>query len=219
MAALLQNRHHRVRLLRLVTHVGALLPLALLLWDFWRGGFGPDPIREITLRTGKPALILLILSLACTPLNIWFGWSSVLKVRRALGLYSFLYVVLHLGVFVYLDYGLDPQLLYNAIFEKWYALVGFVAFLLMLPLALTSTRWAMRRLGKKWKQLHRLAYVAGVLAVVHFLWLVKNAYTEPIIFGVILALLLLSRVPPVRRRLATWRRRARRRLSRREAVS
>ena len=209
------RRAQRLRLLRLATHVGALLPLALLLWDAWQGGLGADPIRELTLRTGKPALVLLVLSLACTPLSIWFGWQQVLKVRRALGLYSFLYVSLHLAIFVYLDYGLDPRLLYGAIFEKRFALAGFTAFLLMLPLALTSTRASMRRLGKRWKQLHRLAYVAGVLAVVHFLWLVKNTYTEPLLYGAVLALLLVTRVPPVRRRLAGWRRRAQRGLSRR----
>lgn len=186
--------------------MGALLPLALLLWDYWFYRLGPNPIQEITLRTGKPALVLLVLSLACTPLSTLLGWKQLLPLRRPLGLYAFLYVCLHLLIFVWLDYGLDPALLREAIFEKRYALAGFAAFLLLLPLAVTSTKWAMRRLGKNWKRLHRLVYVAAVLAIIHYLWLVKSITTQPLAFAVIIVMLLLLRVGPIKQRALRWRR-------------
>jgi len=194
------------RLLSIATHVGALIPLALLLWDYWLYQFGADPIREITLRTGKPALILLGLSLACTPLNIIFGWKHLIPLRKWLGLYAFLYASLHALTFVWLDYGLDPGLIVEAVFQKPYALAGFSTFILLVSLAVTSNRWSMRKLGKRWKRLHKLAYVAGVLAGVHFLWLVKNAYTEPLIYAAILGALLLIRVRPIRQGIMRWRR-------------
>ncbi|MGB3904085.1 MAG: ferric reductase-like transmembrane domain-containing protein, partial [Anaerolineae bacterium] len=148
---------------------------------------------------------LLVLSLACTPLNILLGWKKLIPLRKTLGLYAFLYASLHGLVFVWLDYGLDPQLIVEAVFQKRFALAGFAAFLFLVPLALTSNRWAMRRLGKRWKLLHRLAYLAGTLAVVHFLWLVKNVYTQPLIYAAVLALLLVVRVRPIKHRIVDWR--------------
>lgn len=192
-------------LLGVATHVGALIPLASILWDYWFYQFGADPIREITLRTGSSALILLGLSLACTPLNILFGWKQLIPLRKPLGLYAFLYASLHALTFVWLDYGLDPGLIREAIFVKPYALAGFATFLLLIPLAVTSNRWSKWKLGKKWSQLHKLAYAAGVLAGVHFLWLVKGAYTRPLLYGALLSVLLLTRVRPVREKIVYWR--------------
>jgi len=200
------DRRTQARLLKIATHVGALLPLALLLWDYWFYLLGPNPIQEITLRTGKPALILLVLSLACTPLNTLLGWKQVLPLRRPLGLYAFFYVCLHLLIFVWLDYGLDLALIREGILEKRYALAGFTAFLLLLPLAVTSTRWAMRKLGKNWKRLHRLVYAAAVLAVIHYLWLVKSITAQPLVFAAIVAALLLLRAGPIKQRVLRWRR-------------
>ena len=194
------------RLLKLAVQVGALLPLALIIWDYTQGNLGAEPIREITLRTGKTAIILLMLTLAVTPAHIWFGWKQIIPLRRLLGLYTFLYVALHLTIFLWLDYLLDPQLIIEALFSKWYALVGLAAFLILLPLALTSTRSAMRKLGKKWKSLHKWVYLAGVLAVLHYFLLVKNSYTEPFIFGMILTFLLLTRVKPIKQTILQWRR-------------
>src|SRR3712207_4356163 len=159
--------------LRWLVHVGALVPLALLIWDGAHDNLTHNPIQEITFRTGKTALVVLVLSLAATPLNTLFGLKQVLPLRRPLGLYAFFYVTLHLLIFAVLDYGLDWGLIQQAIVEKRYVLVGFTAFLLLLPLALTSTRASMRRLGKRWKLLHRLVYVAVALAIVHYVWLVK----------------------------------------------
>ena len=194
------------RLLKLAVHIGALIPLALIIWDYTQGNLGAEPIREITLRTGKTAIVLLMLTLAVTPAHIWFGWKQIIPLRRLLGLYTFFYVALHLTIFLWLDYLLDPQLIVEALFAKRYALIGLAAFLIMLPLAITSTRSAMRKMGKKWKSLHKWVYVAGVLAVLHYLLLVKNSYTEPLIFAVVLSILLLTRVKPVKRTILQWRR-------------
>jgi sulfoxide reductase heme-binding subunit YedZ len=197
--------HARRHGLRVVVHAGALAPLAWLLWAYWQGLFLVDPVREITTLTGKTALILLLLSLACTPLNTLFGLRDILRVRRALGLYAFLYAGLHFLTFAWLDYGLDLALLRGAILEQRYVLAGFASGLILLVLALISTRGWQRRLGKTWKRLHRLAYVAGILAVVHFLWLVKDA-REPLRYAGILAVLLFLRIPRVREAVSTLRR-------------
>lgn len=197
--------------LRIVVHVGALLPLAWTILQYAQGMFLVDPVREITTRTGKAALILLLLSLACTPLGTVFGFNRVRRVRRALGLYAFLYASLHFATFVGLDYGFDFTLLPQAIFDQRYVLVGFAAGLILLALAITSTRGWQKRLGKKWARLHRLVYLAGILAVVHFAWLVKDI-REPLRYAAVLAVLLLLRLPPVRRVVSNTRYRLRSRL-------
>ncbi len=193
------------RWLQILTHIGALLPLALLIWDYWQNQLTFNPIQEMTFRTGKTALVLLVLSLACTPINTLFGFRQVLPLRKLLGLYAFMYAGLHFLIFVWLDYGLDLELLQEAIFEKRYALVGFAAFLILLPLAVTSTRGWMKRLGKNWKRLHRLVYLAGLLVVVHFVWLVKSDIREPLIYGAIVGLLLIVRLPLIRKAITKVR--------------
>jgi len=195
--------------LRILTHVGALTPLAWLLWDYWFDQLTVNPIQDITFRTGKPALILLVLSLACTPVNTVFGFKQVLPLRKPLGLYAFMYVSLHFLIFVGLDYGFDWRLLQEAIFEKRYALVGFAAFLILLPLAITSTQGWMRRLGKNWKRLHRWVYLAGILVIVHYVWLVKSDIREPLLYGAAVVLLLALRLPAVRKAVANFRSRFR----------
>jgi sulfoxide reductase heme-binding subunit YedZ len=191
--------------LRILVHVGSLLPLGLILWDYWQGAFIVDPIREITTRTGRTALALLVLSLTCTPINILFGFRRVMRVRRALGLYAFLYVSVHFFVFAGWDYGLDLGLLGPAIFSQRFVLPGLAAGLLLIPLAITSTGWSQKRMGGRWKWLHRLAYLAAILAVLHFFWLVKDP-RRPLLYGAVLALLLLIRLPIVRRAFIELRR-------------
>lgn len=190
--------------LRLVVHAGSLVPLAWLVWRYTRGLFVIDPVREITTFTGRAALILLILSLACTPVSTLTGFKSVVRVRRALGLYAFVYASVHFATFVGLDYGFDLGLLPAAIFAQPYVIVGFVAGLILLTLAITSTRGWQRRLKKNWKRLHRLVYLAGGLVIVHFLWLSKDDRL-PWRYGVILSVLLLLRLPPVRRAVSRVR--------------
>jgi sulfoxide reductase heme-binding subunit YedZ len=190
---------------RLMFHAVALTPAALLVIDYQLDRLTANPIQEITFRTGKFALLFLLGALACTPLNTLLGWRWTQPLRRTLGLYAFFYALLHFLTFVYLDYGLDPELLQEAIFKKPYALVGFSAFLILLPLALTSTKGWQKRLGKRWKKLHQLTYVAILLVIVHFLWLVKADHTEPLAFGVLAVGLLLMRLPRIRQSVARWR--------------
>jgi sulfoxide reductase heme-binding subunit YedZ len=187
--------------LQLAAHLGALAPLAWMAWLFFTDGLTVNPIQDLTFRTGKAALVLLVLSLACTPLNTLFGWRAAIKLRRPLGLYGFLYVVLHFFIFIGLDYGFDLGLIREAIFEKRYAVVGFTAFLILLPLAITSTKGWQRRLGKAWKTLHKGVYLALPLAIIHYVWLVKSDVREPVAYGAVVAALLLVRVPAVKRLL------------------
>ncbi len=193
--------------LRILTHAAALAPLAVLLWDVFQNNLSVNPIQDITSRTGRTALVLLVLSLACTPAHTVFGFKRALNVRRALGLYAFLYVGLHVFTFFFIDFGLDLQLIGEAIAEKRFVLAGFAAFLILLPMAITSTRGWMKRLGKRWKALHRWVYLAAALAVVHFIWLVKSDVSEPARFGIVVALLLSLRVPAVRKAISGWRNR------------
>jgi len=191
--------------LPILTHVGALLPLARLIWNFFHDQLTANPIQYITFQTGKSALVLLVLALACTPLNTIFELKRVVGLRKTLGLYAFLYATLHFLTFVGLDYQFDPQLLKEAIFKKRYALVGFAAFLSLLPLAITSTKGWMKRLGKNWKRLHRLIYLAALLAVIHFVWLVKSDVREPLAYGAVVFLLLALRLKTIRRTLVSLR--------------
>jgi sulfoxide reductase heme-binding subunit YedZ len=194
--------------LRILVHGGALGPLAWLAWKYSQGAFLIDPVREITTFTGKGALILLVLSLSATPVATVSGWKRGLRVRRALGLYAFAYAGLHFLTFSGLDYGFDLDLLGQAILDQRYVLAGIASGLLLLALALTSTRGWQRRLGKGWKRLHRLGYLAGMLAVLHFIWLVKDP-REPARYAALLAALLVLRIPPVRKAASNLRRRLR----------
>jgi sulfoxide reductase heme-binding subunit YedZ len=191
--------------LRIFTHVGALTPLARLAWYYWRGLFF-DPIQQITSSTGRAALILLMLSLACTPINVILGFKQVLRVRRALGLYAFMYASLHFLTFAGWDYGFDLRLLKPAILDQRFVLAGSAAFLLLLPLAITSTRGWQKRLGKNWRRLHRSVYIAIILVIGHFLWSVKDPST-PLRYGAVAAVLLIVHIPLVRKVIENTRRR------------
>ena len=191
--------------LQITVHVAAWIPLLWLIFDFWQDNVGPDPIREATLRTGKAALILLVAALACTPINTLFGFKPALKLRRPLGLYSFMYASIHFAIFIGVDYGFNFKLIPDALLEKRYALVGLTTGLILLALALTSTVGWQRRLKKNWKRLHKFVYLAGILAVIHFIWLVKQGVLEPWIWAVVVAILLLLRVPRVKKRVSNLR--------------
>lgn len=209
------RRNTSQQAVRWLGHIVGLFPLAWLLFDFWFGLLGPEPIRAMILRTGKAAIILLVLSLACTPIHIIFGWNQVLKLRRTWGLYGFMYVAMHLLIFVGLDYQFLIAPVVEEIIARRYALVGFAAFILLVPLALTSNKWSMKRLGKNWKKLHKLVYLIAILAVIHYIWLVKNAYTQPLIFAGIVLALLIIRLPAVKQFFLHTQRRVRAQLVRR----
>lgn len=200
---------HRTDWLWWAAALGGAIPLLWLAWDAWQGTLSINPIADFTSRTGKAAIILLILSLACTPAQIVFGYKQALTARKPLGLWAFTYAALHLMVFVGLDYGFDFELiLSDGLPQKRYIIVGFAAFLILLALALTSTRGSMRRLGRNWKRLHQGVYAAALLAALHFLWLVKAADRwEPAIYGSVILLLLTVRLPRVRAWFTELRRR------------
>ncbi len=202
----------RARWLRLLVHTGALVPLAWIVWRYTQGLFLIDPVREITTLTGRTALILLMLMLACTPASTVLGLKQVLRLRRPLGLYAFLYASVHLITFVWLDYRFDLALLVDAVFAQRYVVVGFASGLVLMVLAITSTRGWQKRLGKNWKRLHRMAYLAGILAVAHFAWLTKDI-RMPLRYGAVLALLLILRIPRVRKALSDARHWLKNRLS------
>jgi sulfoxide reductase heme-binding subunit YedZ len=190
----------------LAANIAAAMPLFLLGWDAVFGNLSVNPIDDFTDRTGKAAIVILLFSLACTPANTVFGFRRGMTVRKSLGLWAFAYATLHLLVFIGLDYGFSWELIFqDALLGKQFIIAGFIALLILVPLAITSTRYWMRRLGKNWKRLHQLVYAAGVLAVVHFLLLVKADRTEPLIYATVLAVLLLLRVPQVRKSIVKWR--------------
>jgi sulfoxide reductase heme-binding subunit YedZ len=191
--------------IQLVTHAAALTPMGLLLFDWFQNNLTANPIQAATLRTGKTALVLLIISLAITPLNTLFGLRELIPLRRWLGLYAALYVGVHFFIFIGVDYAFDFGLLKDALFEKRYALVGLAAGLLLIPLVLTSTRGWQRRLGKKWKRLHRFFYISAFLATVHYAWLVKSGVRVPLVYMAIVVLLLVLRLPPVRTAASRFR--------------
>lgn len=203
---MITKRKRKIAPLNLVVHLAVWIPLIHLIYDGFAGNLSVNPIQDITFRTGKTALIILVLSLACTPVNTVTGLRQVLPLRRPLGLYAFMYASLHFIVFSVIDYGADLALLREAIFEKPYALVGFAALLTLIPLALTSTKESMRKLGPAWKKLHRLVYAAGLLVILHYSWVVKGDVLglrgnilQPLIYGLLVGLLLLLRLPPVKR--------------------
>ncbi|OGO21764.1 MAG: hypothetical protein A2Z28_05670 [Chloroflexi bacterium RBG_16_51_9] len=191
--------------LRFLAHFLSLLPMAKLAWDFSRNQLTANPIQEITLRTGDYSLILLVISLACTPAANLFKTKAVLNLRRPLGLYGFFYACWHLMNFIGLDYRFDFALLWDDVSAKAYIWVGVAALLLLVPAAMTSTRGWMRRLGKNWERLHWLVYPAALLSMLHFLLLVKADIRVPVLYGIIVALLLLLRMKWIKNTFARLR--------------
>ena len=167
-----------------------LVPVSQLAYRAYNADLGANPIDTITRFTGSWALIFLLSSLAVTPLRRITGWNELIKFRRMLGLYAFFYASLHFSTFVGLDHFFDLNRIAKDIVKRPYVTAGFTAFVMMIPLALTSTARMIRRLGKRWQQLHRLVYLAAVAGVIHFYWLVKADISRPAQYGIVLALLL-----------------------------
>jgi sulfoxide reductase heme-binding subunit YedZ len=176
-----------------------LLPLALLVWDAFTDGLGAEPIEAITHRTGWWGLTLLLVTLAVTPVRRFTGWNRLIRLRRLLGLFAFFYVCLHFLTYLF-DQDFALGYIVEDVVERPYITLGFTAFLLLIPLAITSTKGMIRRLGKRWQRLHRLIYLIAGLGVLHFLWLVKADVREPLLFGAALAVLLAFRLPLLRNR-------------------
>ena len=174
-----------------------LLPLAILsLRAFEVAGFGlgANPIEALLHELGRCGLKFLLLGLSITPLRRWTGWIWLLRFRRMLGLFAFFYIVLHFLVYAVLDQGLDIGLIIEDVIERPYITLGMTGLLLLIPLAVTSTKGMMRRLGKRWQKLHRLVYVIAVVAVWHFYWQVKLDTLDATVYALLLAVLLATRV-------------------------
>jgi sulfoxide reductase heme-binding subunit YedZ len=172
-----------------------VLPLLRLLALGVSGGLGANPIEFITRSTGTWTLVGLLVTLSVTPLRRLTGRADLLRFRRMLGLFTFFYACLHFVTYIWLDQFFDPAAIARDIVKRPFITVGFTAFVLLIPLAATSTHAMMHRLGRRWQLLHRLVYPIAMLVVTHFLWLVKKDLTEPLIFGAVLALLLVLRLP------------------------
>lgn len=180
-----------------VVHALALAPLASLAWRTWQvytganlDALGPEPVVAIEHALGTWALRFLLLTLAVSPLRDLTGQPVLLRFRRLLGLYAFAYASLHFATWLALDLGGYWSQVFTEIAKRPYITVGFLAWLLLVPLAVTSTTGWIRRLGRNWARLHKLVYAIAVLAVLHFWWIVKSDIREPLLYAVILALLL-----------------------------
>jgi sulfoxide reductase heme-binding subunit YedZ len=176
---------------KVVVFVNSLVPLVLLLWDLYHKRVGPNPLDFATKTTGMLTLIFLSLTVAVTPLRKIFGINSLIKVRRMLGLFAFFYGSLHLLTYVWFDRLFNLVSMVQDIVKRPFILVGMTAFILMAPLAITSTNRMVKRLGgKRWAKLHRLVYLAAIAGVVHFWMLVKSDIRLPLTFAFVLFFLL-----------------------------
>jgi methionine sulfoxide reductase heme-binding subunit len=195
----------RFTLLQIIVHLGGWTPLALIAYNFFTNNLTANPIQAIEQQTGIHALTFLLFSLACTPLASILGWKELIQRRKALGDYGFMYAAIHLTIFVGLDYGFNLKSILRDVGTKWYILIGLTAFLLLLPLALTSFKYWMKRLGKNWKRLHKLVYIISPIVAVHFLLSVKGDLTrlqgnilQPILYGSIALILLILRISTIK---------------------
>lgn len=188
--------------LKLALFLVALLPLGRLLWAAWTGDFGPNPVEFVQRWTGTWTFNFLLLTLCITPLRVWTQWHWLLRLRRMLGLFTFFYATLHFLSFIGFDHSFDVDAIARDIFKRPFVTVGFAAFVLLIPLAATSNQWAIRKLGgRRWQELHRNVYLIGILAAVHYFWLVKaTALLWPLAYSVALAFLLGWRVRERRRK-------------------
>jgi len=198
--------------LQILVHLGALFPFAKLVFDYFTNNLSPNPIQDLEQRTGFAAITLLILSLSCTPLKTLFGWRAQLKHRRTLGLYAFFYATLHVTIYLAIDYAFDLNLLLEATLEKAYTLIGTISYLLLILLAITSYKWGMRKVGKNWKKLHQSVYLIVPMLILHFAWARKgDIFTlqgnvlQPFIYGTIVIILLVLRIPALRKAIVSFR--------------
>ena len=182
------------RLLKPVVFAACLLPFAWLVYGVFGNTLGPDPAEAIMHVTGEWSLRILLVTLAVSPLKEISGWRWPMRLRRMLGLYAFFYATVHLVSFAHFYLGWTGAILLEELAERPYITAGSMAWLLMLPLALTSTRKMQRRLGRNWRKLHRAVYPAGILACLHLVWQLRSDFGEPLVYSFLLFLLLLWRL-------------------------
>lgn len=222
----MKNFFTRFTPLQIAIHVYAWSVVVILIFQFFTDNLTANPIQALEQRTGRHALVLLVLSLACTPLNTLFKWPELLKRRRTLGLYSFMYATIHVLIYLDLDYGLAWSFILQDVIEKPRLIVGLIAFLIFIPLACTSFDIWKKRLGKKWKRLHQSVYALGPVVVLHYAWSKKGdlfalqgEIVQPLIYGLVIVLLLILRIPQVRRAIVSLRDRIRGQFRKRNAQS
>jgi methionine sulfoxide reductase heme-binding subunit len=191
--------------LKVVLWLAALAPGAWLVAGIFRGGLGANPIERLTHVTGLTALVLLLVTLTLTPVRRITGWNPLIRLRRPLGLFAFFYAVCHFSIWFVFDMVLNVSWMLQDVAERPFITVGMAALLVLVPLAVTSTRGWIRRLGRKWTVLHRGVYLAAALGVVHFYWGMKADTRLPVILGACLFVLLLLRVPAVADRVSARR--------------
>lgn len=206
--------------IRWSVHLAAWVPLIVLIVDALNDNLTVNPIQAATQRTGDTAIILLGLSLACSPLSTYAGWKDAIKLRRALGLYAFMYAAIHFILFAVIDFGLQFNLIIPEFLQKYYLWAGLPAFIILCALAVTSFRWAMRRMRKNWTRLHRYIYLGAILVVLHLALVIKGDFFrlggdvwKPIVAAIVIGMLLIARLPWLRRRWVSWRSSANRSIS------
>jgi methionine sulfoxide reductase heme-binding subunit len=198
--------------LQIIVYLCGWAPLGLMIYKFFTNQLTANPIQALEQQTGLQALIFLLCSLACTPLSSIAGWKELTQRRKALGNYGFMYAALHVSTFLILDYGFNLKAIWGDVGTKWYIFIGLTAFLLLIPLAITSFDYWMKRLGKNWKRLHKLVYVISPLVTLHFLLAVKGNLLrfqgdilQPIAYGSIALVLLIVRIKPIKNALINLR--------------
>ena len=189
-------------ILKPIVFLACLLPFALVVGDAFNvtGSLGANPVEEILDRFGNWGLRFIVITLAVTPLRRLTGWNWIARFRRMLGLFTFFYVAMHFLTWLVLDQGILMSAIVEDIVKRPFITVGFLAFVLLIALAVTSTNGMRRRMGRRWQQLHYAVYPIAILGVWHYWWQVKKDITEPLIYAAIIAVLLLTRVAAVRRR-------------------
>jgi sulfoxide reductase heme-binding subunit YedZ len=180
----------RNQLLKPLVWIACLVPLSRLVYGGLTDNLGANPVERITHKTGQATLVLLLVGLAITPLRRWTGVLWLIQYRRLIGLFAFFYGCLHLLTYLWLDQNFSLHAMVHDVYKRPFITMGTLSWLILLPLALTSTQRAIRSLGRNWARLHRLVYVAAAAGSIHFLWLVKRDKREPLIYMAVLALLL-----------------------------
>ena len=180
----------KLKILKIAVFLASLTPLALLAYYAYAGNLGANPIEVITHWTGDSTIIFLLITLTITPLRKISGWNDAVKFRRMLGLFAFFYGCLHFTTYIWLDQFFDVHSVIKDVAKRPFITLGFASFVLLIPLALTSTARMVRRLGKRWQKLHRAIYVIAGAGVIHYWWLVKKDIRWPLIYGAILVVLL-----------------------------
>jgi len=184
----------KLRTIKIAIFIGALVPLGRLAWKAFHQGLGANPIEVITHSTGDWTLILILTTLSITPLRKLTKQYWLIGVRRMIGLFAFFYGCLHLTTYIWLDKFFDWHEMIKDIAKRPFITVGFTAFVLLIPLAITSTRGWIRRLGKNWQRLHRLIYLSAIAGVIHYIWLVKADLRKPLQYAFVLGVLLVYRI-------------------------